>query len=111
MTKIEKVINATIKIMALSYRTSGHSDRAGRYYTSEENICECCLSIRKPSRNFPYSQYRHEKSLRHAIKYYRKIYADDINRALVLCVEDAPLYINTTSPILLGVCRTLLGIK
>jgi hypothetical protein len=43
----------------------GTFDNAGRWYPSKEERLDCCESIRKPSRAFPYSLMQHCRSAAH----------------------------------------------
>jgi hypothetical protein len=43
----------------------GEFDKAGRWYPSDLERCECCNSIRYPSRSWPYSLLVHCRSKRH----------------------------------------------
>lgn len=43
----------------------GTFDKAGRWYPSEEERCECCASVRSPSRRFPYSYMTHCRTKKH----------------------------------------------
>ena len=43
----------------------GSFDKSGRWYPSEAEECECCKSIRSPSRSYPYSYMTHCRSVEH----------------------------------------------
>ena len=43
----------------------GSFDKAGRWYPSDSEECECCKSIRGPSRSYPYSYMTHCRSVEH----------------------------------------------
>lgn len=43
----------------------GHFDGGGRWYPSEEERCECCDSIRGPSRRWPWSYMQHCRTKKH----------------------------------------------
>jgi hypothetical protein len=51
-------------------RPVGHSDKGGRWDASSTETASCCLSIRSPSRSFPYSRYKHCLSLLHLCTLY-----------------------------------------
>ena len=43
----------------------GTFDKAGRWYPSEAETCECCKHIRPPSRGWPYSLMVHCRTMKH----------------------------------------------
>jgi len=38
---------------------------AGTFFLSRDEICDCCIGIRKPSRNFPHSENIHGRTAKH----------------------------------------------
>ena len=46
-------------------KPKGYCDRAGRWYPSESEWCPECDSVRKPTRNYPWSIYKHCYSIKH----------------------------------------------
>ncbi|MDA8212139.1 MAG: hypothetical protein M0021_09720 [Clostridia bacterium] len=49
---------------------SGSFDKAGRWYPSESETCDCCGAICSPSRAFPYSYMVHCRTAGHVAKLY-----------------------------------------
>ena len=45
----------------------GTFDKAGRWYPSDDEEQDCCRSIRRPSRAWPYSLMTHCRTLQHVI--------------------------------------------
>jgi len=48
-----------------SSHPDGYFDKAGRWYQSDDEECECCSEIRRPSRAFPLSLNQHCRSVEH----------------------------------------------
>ncbi len=49
---------------------AGSFDRAGRWFPADGERCDCCASLRTPSRAFPYSLMLHCRTAAHiAAKY------------------------------------------
>ena len=48
-----------------SSHPDGEFDKAGRFYPSEQETCDCCAGIRSPSRAYPYSYMVHCRSKLH----------------------------------------------
>jgi hypothetical protein len=65
--------NAALEYLGLKYfgyHPDGRTDKGGRWYPAmtERNIC--CDSVRKPTRSYPWSLWKHCHSLKHvACKY------------------------------------------
>ena len=59
----------------------GDFDRAGRWYPSESEKCDCCSGIRSPSRSYPYSYMVHCRTKAH-VSCLTGIPVKDINAAL-----------------------------
>ena len=59
----------------------GTFDRAGRWYPSESEWCNCCTGIRSPSRAYPYSLMTHCRSAGHVAALYG-VDARDLRRAI-----------------------------
>lgn len=59
---------AFIKLQERKENPSGSFDNAGRFWLAE--TCECCRSIRTPSRAFPYSQMVHARTAVHVANAY-----------------------------------------
>jgi hypothetical protein len=64
----QKVIEAAIEFNARQERQShpeGRFDNGDRWYPSVDERCECCESIRSPSRGYPYSLMLHCRTAEH----------------------------------------------
>lgn len=48
----------------------GKFDNAKRWYPSENETCDCCASVRSPSRSFPYSYMTHCRTMAHVANLY-----------------------------------------
>lgn len=71
--------NAIQKFMALQAREInpvGTFDNAGRWYPDVDEKCDCCKSVRSPSRAYPYSLMLHCRSLRHICTKYELDYKE-----------------------------------
>ena len=55
---------------------AGTFDKAGRWYPSDNEHCDCCDSIRGPSRAYPLSYNRHCRSRAHVANLYGVSAAD-----------------------------------
>ena len=69
----EKQIQAIKEFKALQAREinpPGEFDDAGRWYPSDSEKCDCCESIRSPSRSYPYSYMVHCRTLKHVCTKY-----------------------------------------
>ena len=49
---------------------TGKFDNAGRWYPSEAETCDCCSSVRSPSRAHPFSYMVHCRTLKHVANLY-----------------------------------------
>lgn len=66
----EIVREVVIKAIFISRRDrnthpDGHFDKAGRWWPSAEEECDCCDNIREPSRRWPYNYLVHCRSAAH----------------------------------------------
>lgn len=50
----------------------GNFDNAKRWYPADGEKCDCCNSIRRPSRDYPYSYMTHCRSRAHCTELYNK---------------------------------------
>lgn len=50
----------------LSMKQIGHWDKGGRFHINEEFTTESSSYIRRPSRNFPFSEYKHVLTKKYA---------------------------------------------
>ena len=108
----------TITIVAKyfsNYRNpKGHTDKGGRWYPTEDEKCSCCDNIRSPTRAYPWSLWKHCKSIKHyknLIAYSPSFLDKEIPEALKMTIENAPQYINTESDLFIYVRDELLGIN
>jgi hypothetical protein len=91
---------------------TGKNDSGGRWYPSDQERCSCCKDIRSPSRDYPWSLFKHCCSLKHIknLILENQAYFTDAPEALKMTKESAPLYINSESNLLVYVRDELLGI-
>lgn len=61
--KLRRVAIEQINLQARVWHPSGDFDNAGRWYPT--NYCDCCESIRSPSRAYPYSLMVHCRTVAH----------------------------------------------
>lgn len=67
-------VEAAIEYLKRKHRLShpeGEFDGGGRFCLSDDERQICCLSIRTPSRSYPYSEMTHGRSLTHVAKLYK----------------------------------------
>jgi len=57
----------------------GYFDKAGRWYHSDTEYCNCCDYVRSPSRSWPYSYIKHCRSVEHVASLYQ-VNALDLKR-------------------------------
>lgn len=50
----------------------GKFDNARRWYPTEDEECECCKHIRRPSRAYPYSLMTHCRTKKHITNLVKK---------------------------------------
>jgi len=69
----ETTIKATEEYLSRKIRKShpdGTFDKANRWYPSDLEVCECCSTVRAPSRAYPYSIMTHCRSIAHIANKY-----------------------------------------
>jgi hypothetical protein len=71
--------NSKGKVRSFNSRPDGKNDRGGRWYPSETEECGCCQSIRKPSRSWPSSLYKHCTTKAHYLNLCKKFNADPVD--------------------------------
>ena len=64
--KLRRVAIEQINLQARVWHPSGDFDNAGRWYPT--NYCDCCESIRSPSRAYPYSLMNHCRTVSHVAR-------------------------------------------
>lgn len=69
-TTLEQAARTFIARRDRSSHPSGKFDNAGRWYPSEAETCDCCSSVRSPSRAHPYSLMVHCRTLKHVANLY-----------------------------------------
>lgn len=69
----EQVLKAAQEYLSRRDRITnpdGNFDKAGRWYPSESEHCDCCKAIRGPSRAYPYSYMVHCRTAQHVANLY-----------------------------------------
>lgn len=64
-SKIEQAVQEYLDRQAWIRRPKGKADRAGRWYPADEEVRDCCVNIRTPSRNHPHSYLNHCRTIKH----------------------------------------------
>lgn len=98
----------------MTHQPGGQSDSGGRWYPSSIEKCDCCNSIRTPSRSYPWSMFKHCCSKKHIKNLILKApthLSENIPTALAMTKETAPLYINTDSELLKYMRDVILGVR
>jgi hypothetical protein len=52
---------------------SGRQDNGGRWFPSNSEECDCCKSVRSPSKAFPWSYMTHCRTKKHVIQLINKL--------------------------------------
>lgn len=68
--KVKEAAEEYIKRQDRRSHPSGSCDKGGRWYPDESERCECCESIREPSRAYPWSLMIHCRTARHVANLY-----------------------------------------
>ncbi len=68
--RLEQAEQCYLDRQARDTHPSGSFDNGGRWYPDEDEIQECCNSIRRPSRNYPYSLMVHCRTIKHIANLY-----------------------------------------
>jgi len=90
ITNIEQAARTFIARRDRTAHPSGKFDKAGRWYPSENETCECCSSVRSPSRSFPYSYMTHCRTMAHVASLYNVSVADLRKEVRKLDPDSAP---------------------
>lgn len=61
----KKIFNRCAREYSKSYSPSGKTDKGGRWYPDDSEERKCCKYIRQPSRDWPWSLYKHCGSIKH----------------------------------------------
>lgn len=67
----DRVLEAAIEVILRrerKRRPAGKFERGGRWWPSDEEWAECCWRIRRPSRAWPLSVYRHCLTIKHVAR-------------------------------------------
>jgi len=62
---LQAALDVYQKRQARTAHPAGKTDKAGRWYPSDDEYLECCNSIREPSRAYPWGYMTHCRSLPH----------------------------------------------
>jgi hypothetical protein len=79
--KINKAVKTYLDRQVRKEHPGGEFDSKGRWYPDEEERQECCDSIRRPSRCWPYSLLSHCRSAEHVANGY-EIPVKELRRAI-----------------------------
>lgn len=69
-TNLDTAVQAYLNRQARTTHPAGKFDKGGRWYPSEDEYCDCCRSIRTPSRAWPYSLMVHCRTMEHIAHLY-----------------------------------------
>ena len=69
-TTLEQAARTFIARRDRTAHPAGKFDNAGRWYPSEAETCDCCSSVRSPSRAHPFSYMVHCRTLKHVANLY-----------------------------------------
>ena len=69
-TELEKALECYLRRQSRVSHPEGRTDNGGRFYPSESELCECCDSIRSPSRSYPWSYMIHCRTIPHIANLY-----------------------------------------
>ena len=61
--KLRKTANQYLDLRDRAAHPMGRFDNGGRWYPDAE--CDCCKSVRSPSRSYPYSLQVHQRTMAH----------------------------------------------
>lgn len=64
-TQLELAANEYISRRDRKTNPDGKFDKQGRFYPSDTETCDCCRSVRSPSKRFPYSYMVHCRTITH----------------------------------------------
>ncbi len=89
-TNLETAARTFIARRDRTAHPSGKFDKVGRWYPSEAETCDCCSSVRSPSRSYPYSYMTHCRTMAHVANLYGVSVADLRKEVRRLDPESAP---------------------
>ena len=92
----------------VGYPAMGRNDSGGRWYPEGAERVSCCDSIREPSRKYPFSYYKHCRSVKHIRNRILEHPIAVESAALAMTMETAPLHVNDTG-LLFYVAKKLMG--
>jgi hypothetical protein len=91
----------------------GKTDKGGRWYPDNGERCSCCSGIRSPSRDYPWSYWKHCKSIKHLktlIQEHPLSLGTGIVEALTMTQDTAPLHMNSESKLLQHMVEEVYGL-
>ena len=109
MTKLEKIIKKFVDDKTDGLLPNGETDRGGRWYPDEAEKASCCRTVRRPSRSWPWSLYKHCCTHKHQVTLYREQHSEEIEKAKKIILKDAPIHINDSSELIKYVAEKLLS--
>ena len=65
---VERAAQAALALKRRDIHPDGHFDNGGRWYP--DALCDCCQSVRSPSRAYPYSLLVHQRTVKHVSQEY-----------------------------------------
>ena len=69
-TTLEQAARTFIARRDRTAHPAGKFDNASRWYPSEKETCDCCSSVRSPSRAHPFSYMVHCRTIKHVASLY-----------------------------------------
>lgn len=64
-TNLERAARTFLARRDRTAHPDGNFDKAGRWYPSEAETCDCCSTVRSPSRAHPFSYMVHCRTMKH----------------------------------------------
>jgi hypothetical protein len=74
--RLELAVSEYVARKIRRHHPSGDFDKSSRWYPREGEMCECCKSIRTPSRAYPYSLMAHCRTMAHVANLFEVKLAD-----------------------------------
>ena len=89
-TTLEQAARTFIARRDRTAHPTGKFDKGGRWYPSEAETCDCCSSVRSPSRAHPFSYMVHCRTMKHVANLYGVSVADLRKEVARLDPDSAP---------------------
>ena len=89
-TNLERAARTFIARRDRTGHPDGNFDKAGRWYPSEAETCDCCSSVRSPSRAHPFSYMVHCRTMKHVANLFGVSVTDLRSEVRRLDPESAP---------------------